>query len=205
MADGIRQCVFVYLSCDGEVHSFWELHFCPLAPCGGCRRCAACLHDTTAHRRRSRPLRYRRCCRHKILQVYFDLYVVKAGTVAGGAGAATSRGMWARVKAALRGRKGGPDTIAVKDVTDADLWWAAERTEGFSGRGAGQQADRGCVGSSVGGASVEWKRRCWVLDKRGWCRGKAFAACEACFAVCGKLALCTLPGCCCSTSTAISS
>ncbi|KAL4854855.1 ATPase family AAA domain-containing protein 3 [Chlorella vulgaris] len=72
--------------------------------------------------------------RHKILQVYFDLYVVKAGTVAGGAGAATSRGMWARVKAALRGRKGGPDTIAVKDVTDADLWWAAERTEGFSGR-----------------------------------------------------------------------
>jgi hypothetical protein len=35
--------------------------------------------------------------------------------------------------AMLRGRKGGPDTITVMDVEDADLWWAAERMDGFSG------------------------------------------------------------------------
>ena len=27
----------------------------------------------------------------------------------------------------------GPETIAVKDMADGDLWWAAEHMEGFSG------------------------------------------------------------------------
>lgn len=71
--------------------------------------------------------------RHRILQVYFEQYILKAGTVEGGAGAAAARGPLARLSALLRGRKGGPDTIAVKDVTDADLWWAAEKMDGFSG------------------------------------------------------------------------
>lgn len=73
------------------------------------------------------------CCRHKILQVYFDQYILKAGTEHGGAGAAASQGVFAKIGAALRGRKSGPETIAVKDVQDSDLWWAAERMEGFSG------------------------------------------------------------------------
>ncbi|KAL4421615.1 hypothetical protein ABPG75_010906 [Micractinium tetrahymenae] len=72
--------------------------------------------------------------RHRILQVYFDQYILKAGTAEGGAGAAAARGPLARLSALLRGRKGGPETIAVKDVTDTDLWWAAEKMEGFSGR-----------------------------------------------------------------------
>ncbi|KAI7840123.1 hypothetical protein COHA_006164 [Chlorella ohadii] len=72
--------------------------------------------------------------RHRILQVYFDQYIVKAGTAEGGAGAAASRSLWERFSAALRGRKSGPETIAVKDMADGDLWWAAEQMDGFSGR-----------------------------------------------------------------------
>lgn len=66
--------------------------------------------------------------------MYFDQYILKAGTAEGGAGSASSRGLWARLSAFVRGRKGGPETIAVKDVQEEDLWWAAEHTEGFSGR-----------------------------------------------------------------------
>ncbi|KAL4450227.1 hypothetical protein ABPG77_010896 [Micractinium sp. CCAP 211/92] len=72
--------------------------------------------------------------RHRILQVYFEQYILKAGTAEGGAGAAAARGPLARLSALLRGRKGGPETITVKDVSDADLWWAAEKMDGFSGR-----------------------------------------------------------------------
>lgn len=65
--------------------------------------------------------------------MYFEQYILKAGRAGGGAGAGATRGLWARLSAALRGRKGGPDAIAVRDVGEADLRWAAQRTEGFSG------------------------------------------------------------------------
>ncbi|PSC70197.1 ATPase family AAA domain-containing 3-B [Micractinium conductrix] len=72
--------------------------------------------------------------RHRILQVYFDQYILKAGTAQGGAGAGAATGVFARLSAFVRGRKSGPETIAVKDVADEDLWWAAEKMQGFSGR-----------------------------------------------------------------------
>ena len=79
-----------------------------------------------------------RRCTTAVPQVYFDKYILKAGTIEGGAGAAAAQGLWARLGAMLRGRKaGGPDTITVRGVSDADLMWAAERTEGFSGGWAG--------------------------------------------------------------------
>ena len=39
----------------------------------------------------------------------------------------------AAVQSSMLWLQSGPETIAVKDVADADLWWAAEQMDGFSG------------------------------------------------------------------------
>lgn len=72
--------------------------------------------------------------RKRILDIYFDKYVVKAGTKEGGAGAGAQAGMIERISAWLKRRKSAADQIQVRGVGDEELWAAAEATEGFSGR-----------------------------------------------------------------------
>jgi len=72
--------------------------------------------------------------RKRILDIYFDKYVVKAGTTEGGAGAGAQAGVIERISAWLKRRKSGADQIQVRGVGDEELWAAAEATEGFSGR-----------------------------------------------------------------------
>ncbi|KAL6767968.1 hypothetical protein ACKKBF_B37290 [Auxenochlorella protothecoides x Auxenochlorella symbiontica] len=71
--------------------------------------------------------------RRRILDIYFDRYILKAGTAQGGAGAGSNTGVFARLGAWFRGR-GDVDRIAVKGVDGALLDEAAAATEGFSGR-----------------------------------------------------------------------
>ncbi|KAA6424075.1 MAG: ATPase family AAA domain-containing 3-B-like [Trebouxia sp. A1-2] len=72
--------------------------------------------------------------RQQILSLYLDQYIFKAGTVEGGAGAASSRGLWQRFSSMLRGRSSSPDQIQVETFTPEMLQEAAQKTEGFSGR-----------------------------------------------------------------------
>jgi len=72
--------------------------------------------------------------RKRIIDIYFDKYVVKAGTEGGGAGAGASQSFMERIGNALRRRKSAADRIEVRGVEDSHLWAAAEATEGFSGR-----------------------------------------------------------------------
>lgn len=72
--------------------------------------------------------------RKRILDIYFDKYVVKAGTAEGGAGAGAQAGMIERISAWLKRRKSAADQIQVRGVGEEELWAAAEATEGFSGR-----------------------------------------------------------------------
>ncbi|KAK9814443.1 hypothetical protein WJX72_006002 [[Myrmecia] bisecta] len=72
--------------------------------------------------------------REKILKLYLDQYIVKAGTAEGGAGSSTRIGVLTRMGLFLRGRKGSADVIATRDIDDALIQEAAEATEGFSGR-----------------------------------------------------------------------
>lgn len=72
--------------------------------------------------------------RKRILDIYFDKYVVKAGTAEGGAGAGAQAGMLERLGAWLKRRKSAADQIQVRGVGEEELWAAAEATEGFSGR-----------------------------------------------------------------------
>jgi ATPase family AAA domain-containing protein 3A/B len=72
--------------------------------------------------------------RKKMLQLYMDAYITKAGTAEGGAGAGTGGGLKQRIDNFLRGRKQSADRIAVVDITEQTLQHAAELMEGFSGR-----------------------------------------------------------------------
>ena len=72
--------------------------------------------------------------RKRIIDIYFDKYIVKAGTAEGGAGADANAGLIDRVSSWFRRRKSSADQIQVRNVTEEDLWKAAEATEGFSGR-----------------------------------------------------------------------
>ncbi|KAL3143353.1 hypothetical protein ABBQ38_002187 [Trebouxia sp. C0009 RCD-2024] len=72
--------------------------------------------------------------RRNILSQYVDQYIVKAGTAAGGAGAASDTGLWRRFLGFLRGRGSGPDQIKLERLDDTMLLKAAQQTEGFSGR-----------------------------------------------------------------------
>jgi ATPase family AAA domain-containing protein 3A/B len=72
--------------------------------------------------------------RKRILDIYFDKYIVKAGTREGGAGSALSVGMVERLSNWLRRRKSSADAITVAGVGEDQLWEAAQATDGFSGR-----------------------------------------------------------------------
>lgn len=72
--------------------------------------------------------------RKRILDIYFDKYIMKAGTAEGGAGSATSTGVMERLSNWLRRRKSAADVITVNGVGEDQLWEAAQATEGFSGR-----------------------------------------------------------------------
>ncbi|KAI8463565.1 MAG: hypothetical protein J3K34DRAFT_526885 [Monoraphidium minutum] len=71
--------------------------------------------------------------RRKLLGLYIDKYITKAGTAEGEAGAGAG-GPLQRLGAALRGRKGGADRIEVKGVDEPALARAASEMEGFSAR-----------------------------------------------------------------------
>eukprot|EP00877_Chromochloris_zofingiensis_P015243 jgi/Chrzof1/9973/Cz04g22140.t1 len=72
--------------------------------------------------------------RLKLLNLYMDKYIAKAGTTEGEAGAGTETGLWGRLQALLRGRKVAADKIEIRGVDQATLMEAAEIMEGFSGR-----------------------------------------------------------------------
>ncbi|GAB4815326.1 hypothetical protein N2152v2_002372 [Parachlorella kessleri] len=72
--------------------------------------------------------------RKRILDIYFDKYIVKAGTAEGGAGAGTTTGVIERFSNWLRGRRSAADRIQVQGVEEQLMWEAAEKTQGFSGR-----------------------------------------------------------------------
>lgn len=72
--------------------------------------------------------------RVKMLELYLDKYILKAGTEEGGAGAQADKGLASSVKGALTGRRTQPLAIEVRGLSSEDLRWAAERTKGFSGR-----------------------------------------------------------------------
>ena len=72
--------------------------------------------------------------RKRIIDIYFDKYVVKAGTAEGGAGAGAQAGVVERISSWLRRRKSAADQIQVRGVGEEELWAAAQATEGFSGR-----------------------------------------------------------------------
>ena len=71
--------------------------------------------------------------RRRILDIYFDRYISKAGTREGGAGAAAAIGLFSRLGNGPRGR-GGIERIEVRGVGGEQLDAAADATEGFSGR-----------------------------------------------------------------------
>ncbi|KAG1677962.1 hypothetical protein FOA52_001380 [Chlamydomonas sp. UWO 241] len=72
--------------------------------------------------------------REKILALYLDQYIAKAGTGDAPAGAAAPTGLGEKISAMLRGRKTSVDPIAVRGVGEAELRAAARLTHGFSGR-----------------------------------------------------------------------
>jgi ATPase family AAA domain-containing protein 3A/B len=73
--------------------------------------------------------------RMKLLQLYLDKYIVKAGTAEGEAGSGKSSGLVQRISLMLRGRKLAADRITVDPgVNEQLLQAAAARMEGFSGR-----------------------------------------------------------------------
>lgn len=72
--------------------------------------------------------------RLKMLELYLDKYILKAGTPEGEGGAGASQGLLQAIGNRLRGRRVEPKPIEVKGLGKEDLMWAAERTEGFSGR-----------------------------------------------------------------------
>ena len=61
-------------------------------------------------------------------------YIVKAGSVEGGAGSGSEASIWGRISATLRGRKLTAEPIAVQGVNDDTIAAAAKVTEGFSGK-----------------------------------------------------------------------
>lgn len=72
--------------------------------------------------------------RRRILDVYFEKYIIKAGSPEGGAGAGASTNIMERVSNVLRRRKSSADVIEVQGVGETELSEAASATEGFSGR-----------------------------------------------------------------------
>ena len=72
--------------------------------------------------------------RKRIIDIYFNKYIVKAGTAEGGAGADADAGVVQRLSNWLRRRKSAADKIELRGMTDEVLWGAANATEGFSGR-----------------------------------------------------------------------
>eukprot|EP00955_Chlamydomonas_euryale_P111580 366076-Chlamydomonas_euryale.AAC.5 len=72
--------------------------------------------------------------RFKILQLYVDSYIAKAGGAGGGAGAGADSGPLARLSALLRGQRSVAEPIAVRGVGEPELRRAARLTQGFSGR-----------------------------------------------------------------------
>jgi len=67
--------------------------------------------------------------RKKILDIYFDKYILKAGN-----SAIESVGLFKRLSNFFLRRKSTADIIQVRDIHDTLLWEIAEATEGFSGR-----------------------------------------------------------------------
>ncbi|GFR42049.1 hypothetical protein Agub_g2865 [Astrephomene gubernaculifera] len=73
--------------------------------------------------------------RLRLLGLYLDKYIAKAGTAEGGAGAGKSGGPLSKLTALLKGRKASADTITIDEgINEALLAEAAKATEGFSGR-----------------------------------------------------------------------
>eukprot|EP00775_Hariotina_reticulata_P009234 gene9234-9399_t len=73
--------------------------------------------------------------RVKLLGLYLDKYIAKAGTAEGEAGAGKSSGLLHRLQMMLRGRKLSADTIGVDpSINEQLLQAAAAKMEGFSGR-----------------------------------------------------------------------
>lgn len=72
--------------------------------------------------------------RLKIITLYLDRYISKAGTAEGGAGAAATQGIRQKVSALMRGRLLKPEQIDVRGVTEQLLQQTAKATQGFSGR-----------------------------------------------------------------------
>ncbi|PNH11925.1 ATPase family AAA domain-containing protein 3-A, partial [Tetrabaena socialis] len=73
--------------------------------------------------------------RQRLLALYLEKYIVKAGTDEGGAGAGAAGGMGARLTSLLKGRKASADRITVDEgVNEALLAETAAATEGFSAR-----------------------------------------------------------------------
>lgn len=72
--------------------------------------------------------------RKKLLGLYLDKYIVKAGTAEGEAGAGRASNPVDSAQALLRGRKVGADKIEIRGVEDSHIANAAKLTEGFSGR-----------------------------------------------------------------------
>lgn len=72
--------------------------------------------------------------RKRILDIYFDKYIAKAGTAEGGAGSGAEGGLIDRISDWLRRRKSAAVVIEVRGMGEEELWQAAEQTEGFSGR-----------------------------------------------------------------------
>jgi ATPase family AAA domain-containing protein 3A/B len=58
--------------------------------------------------------------RKRILEIYFDKYVLKAGTAEGGAGAGAQASMIERISAWLKRRKSAADQIQVRGVGEED-------------------------------------------------------------------------------------
>ena len=81
--------------------------------------------------------------------MYFDQYIVKAGTAEGGAGAAASRSLWDRFSAALRGRK-----VRFEDRVQACYLCGTERVPGVDSPARLQ----GGVGSSRQDACLAQRR-----------------------------------------------
>jgi ATPase family AAA domain-containing protein 3A/B len=67
--------------------------------------------------------------RRQIIQLYLDLYISKAGTAEGGAGAGAAVSLADRLQALLRGRKLAADRIRVEGIADSHIDEAAARTE----------------------------------------------------------------------------
>ncbi|KAK9789371.1 hypothetical protein WJX73_007444 [Symbiochloris irregularis] len=72
--------------------------------------------------------------RARILAIYLESYILKAGTAAGAGGSGTATGPFARLALLLRGRRAGADTIQVEGITASHIAQAAKITQGFSGR-----------------------------------------------------------------------